>query len=48
MQHGLVHGVEVNPSVMQLPADMNDRDLLPDDDVDTPRICGRTVRIDIC
>lgn len=48
MQHGLVHGVEVDPSVMQLPADINDCDLIPDEDVDTPRIRGRTVRIDIC
>jgi hypothetical protein len=48
MQHGLVHGVEVDPTVMHLPADINDCDLLPDEDVDTPRIRARTVRIDIC
>jgi hypothetical protein len=46
MQHGLVHGVEVNPSVMHLPADINDCDLLPDDDVNEPKVYGRTVRID--
>lgn len=45
MQHGLVHGVEVDPTVMHLPADINDCDLLQDEDVDEPKIYGRTVRI---